>query len=204
MNLAAMQAELTARGFDYLSPTRQTTYINAARAEFDRMYLWPWREKLVTGTAPLTVADLGTISAVVNNSNASYPLAKADYRTLLDSFADLSVSGTPSFYYIAWPSGSPQVTTYPTNANTIGVQYWRVTPDLVNGTDTPVSPSECHYTILDLAVRRAYRDADDHGNAGALQGEIDQAIQQFLVAYPPGIQDGPDAYVGVSGASEDW
>jgi hypothetical protein len=54
-----------------------------------------------------------------------------------------------------------------------------------------------------MAVRRAYRDNDDHA-AQALQQEIDQAIGQFLVSYPPGTMDGPEAYVGVTGASEDW
>lgn len=204
MTFADLKAELAARGFDYLTPTRQGYLINAARAEFDGMFLWPWREKSVTGTAPLSITDLGTIEAVINTSRSSAPLSKVDYRTLLDIYGDLSTSGTPSFYYTAWPSGTPEVVTYPTGSDTIGVQYWRVTPDLT-GTDTPASPAQAHYTIVDMAVRRAYRDSDAHDAAGALQPEIDNAISQLLQQYPPGIADGPDGYVPTSlGSSVDW
>lgn len=203
MTFAEMKAEVLARGFDGLTDTRAGVYVNAARAELDRMFLWPWREKSVTGTSPISISDLGTIEAVVNTSQSSVPLSRADYRSLLDLYSDLTTSGTPCFYYVAWPSGTPEVVTYPSNSNTIGVQYWRVTPDLT-GSQTPASPSECHYTIIDIAVRRAYRDNDDHQAAAALQPEIDNAINQFLVAYAPGTADGPEAYVGVTGASEDW
>lgn len=210
MTFAAMKTELIARGFDGLASngltadTRAGVYINAARAEFDRMFLWPWREKSATGTSPLSITDLGTIEKVIDTSNSSVALARADYSSLVDAYGDLSPSGSPSFYYVAWPSGTPEVVAYPGGSHTIGVQYWRVTPDLSSGSDTPASPAECHYTIVDMAVRRAYRDNDDHDSAAAIQAEIDLAIGQFLFAYPPGIADGPDAYVGVTGASEDW
>lgn len=204
MTFAELKAELVARGFDSLSTTRQGYLINNARAELDRMFLWPWREKSESGPAPLSIADLGTIEAVTNTSVAGSPrLQRADYRTLLDSYGDLSTSAAPEFYYVAWPSGTPEVATFPTNSDDIGVQYWRVTPDLT-GVEEPASPDQAHYLIVDLAVRRAYRDNDEHDNAAALQPEIDNAVQQLLEQYPPGIADGPDAYVGVSFQSEDW
>lgn len=196
-----MKTELSDRGFAHLSDTRLGVYINNARAELDRMFFWPWREASATGTAPLTIADLGVVEAVVD-SNTDLPLRKADYRSLLESFGDLSIVGTPSFYYIAWPSGSPVVATYPDTSGSIGVQYWKVTADLT-GVQTPASPAEAHYTIVDLAVRRAYRDSDNHAASEALQSEIDRAIGELLVQYPPGIADGPDAYVGYSGSSVD-
>lgn len=204
MTFAELKAELVARGFDSLTTTRQGYYINAARAELDRMFLWPWREKSTTGTSPLSITDLGTVEAVINTTRSSVPLSKVDYRTLLDAYGDLSVSGSPSYYYIAWPSGTPQVVVFPSNSDTIGVQYWRVTPDLSADSDTPASPSQAHYLIVDIAVRRAYRDNDDHQAAAALQPEIDNAVAQLLEQYTPGIPDGPDGYVGVSFQSEDW
>jgi hypothetical protein len=204
VDFTALKAELVARGFDSLSTTRQGYYINAARAELDRMFLWPWREKSASGTSPLSVSDLGRIEKVTNSSQSALPLAKADRSTLIDIYGDLSVSGTPGYYYVAWPSGTPTVVAIPVSTNTIAVQYWKVTVDLSGAADVPAAPSEAHYTIVDLAVRRAYRDSDDHAAAAALQPEIDNAVAQLLEQYPPGQPAGPDGFVGVTGASEDW
>lgn len=204
MTFAEMKAELVARGFDTLTTTRQGYLINAARAEFDRTFLWPWREASVTGTSPLAITDLAganSIEAVVNTSQSSLPLTRLDYRSLLAAYGDLSTSGSPSYYYVASPSGAFEVATYPSNSDTIGVQYYKRTPDLSADGDTPASPSECHYTIVDIAVRRAYRDNDDQAAAAGLQPEIDNAISQFLISYPPGQADGPEAYVPFDGSN---
>ena len=194
MDFSALKTELAARGFDHLSSTRQGYYINAARAELDRMYLWPWREASATGTAPLTISDLAVVEAVTDTTNDTV-LTPIDYRTLLHTFPDLSTAGNPTYYYTARPS-SPEVATYPVSSSaTIGVQYWKVTPDLSASSDTPASPTEAHYTIVDLAVRRAYRDSDNHAEAEAIQSEIDRAIGQLLLQYPPGIADHSGAYI---------
>lgn len=204
MDFGDLKDELTARGFDSLDDTRAGRYINAARAELDRMFLWSWREAFATGLSPIAITDLGTIEAVVNTSQSSAPLTRYDWRGLLDIYGDLSTAGTPSVYYIARPSGVPEVATYPvSSSDVIGVQYWAVTIDLNNDSDTPDSPDEAHYTIVDLAARRAYRDNDEHDSATALQPEIDNAVAQLLEQYPPGQADGPDAYVPYSFASED-
>jgi hypothetical protein len=208
MNFTELKAELIARGFDSLTDARAGVYINNARAELDRIFLWPWREASVTGVSPLTISDLAganSIEKVINTSQSSTPLSRCDWSTLVDLYGDLSTSGTPSYYYIASPGGSFEVATVPvSSSDVIGVQYWALTPDLVNASDTPTSPSQAHYTIVDLAARRAYRDNDEHDAATALQPEIDNAISQLLEAYPPGTPDGPEAYVGVTFASEDW
>ena len=206
MDFAALKAELVARGFDSLSSTRQGYYINAARAELDRAFLWSWRESSATGTSPLAISDLvpSAIEKVVDTSNSTVPLTKVDWSLLVDLYGDLSTTGTALYYYVATPAGTSEVATYP-SADTISVQYWRRTPDLVNASDVPASPDECHYTIVDLAVRRAYRDNDDHEAAAALQPEIDNAISQFLQHYGAGVADGPDGYVAVDlSSASDW
>ena len=202
MTYADLKTELSDRGFSYLSDARLGRYVNAARGELDRLALWPWREKSVTGVAPFTVADLGPVEAVMNTSNNT-KLAKVDYQTLLEHYGDLDTTGSPSCWYSAWPAGSPVVATYPTSGDTIGVQYWRVCPDLT-GVESPLSPADAHYLIVDLAVRRAYRDSDNHEAAEAIQSEIDRQVDALLFQYQPGMTDGPDAYVGVTGASSDW
>jgi hypothetical protein len=204
VTFAQLKQELSDRGFAHLTDARQGVYVNAARAELDRLVLWPWRQTSASGAAPLVVSDLGPIESVQNTSQSSVPLFPAQRGWLSDTFGDLTIAGTPSYYYVDWVSGTPTVTTYPSSTNTLAVRYWKRMPDLVNASDVPGAPSEAHYTIVDLAVRRAYHDAGDDSSAAAIQPEIDNAIQQLLISYPPGQADGPDAYVGVGLASVDW
>jgi hypothetical protein len=188
MTFAELKTELADRGFSDLTDTRLGRYINYARAELDRMYLWPWREKSGTGTAPVTIADLGQVEAVTNESQ-DYRLQAAQFRDLLDAHGDISTSGTPECYYRAFVSGSPVIATYPTNSDTLGVQYWKVTPDLSGSSDEPESPDDAHYLIVDLAVRRALLDVGAEERVATVQQEIDRQIDNLCEQYPPGVGD---------------
>ena len=199
MNFSDLKTEFAERGFDDFSDTRRGSFINQGLRELDRWALWPWREKSVTGTAPLTVTDLGVIEAVTNETQ-DYPLKGAQFRDLLSFYGDRSISGTPEVYYVAWPSGVPVVATYPDNSDTIGVQYWKVTADLSASSDEPSSPDDVHPLIVDLAVVRAYRAKDNHEAARELRAEVDHQLQQLLVQYSPGVADDPGHIVGFG----DW
>lgn len=192
MNFSELKTELAARGFDYLSDTRLGRYINLARAELDDSDLWPYLEKSVTGTAPVTVTDLGHIEAVLDIVTG-LPLTAMAFTDLNATYGPLNNIGTPCFYYVAWPDGDPVVATYPTS-NEIGVQYWKVTLDL-SGTDTPAAPTRFHYLIVDMAARMAYRDADDADAAAAIQAEIDKSLLRMRFALGCVVQDGPADYV---------
>jgi hypothetical protein len=194
MDFAELKAELIARGFSDLSTTRQGVYINAANQELDRMALWPWREESVSGPSPLAIADLGPIEAVINMTQSDYPLEGRQFRDLLDWYGDLAVVGSPWCYYVAWPTGTPAIATFPTSSDTIGVQYWKV-PPVLTGTASPASPVDAHYLIVDLAVRRASRDVGDHEGAEAIQGEIDRQLEALLFQYQPGVADDPGHYI---------
>lgn len=191
MNFSALKQELSDRGFSYLSDARLGNFINWARAELDDTDLWPYREAGVTGTAPLAISDLDTIEAV-ENTTQSVELLPAAWRDLLAFYGDLTTSGAPLYYYLAEPAGVLEVATYPTNSDTIGVQYWRVTPDLSAGTDIPLAPTRFHKTIVDIAVRLAYRDADNHQAAEALQAEIDRDVMRMRTTLGVQQVQGPD------------
>lgn len=188
MDFAAMKLETMAR-VQGATDTRAGFWVNSARAELDRMYLWPWREKAVTGTAPLTVADLGVIEAVTNETG-DYPLEVSQFRWLLEYYGDLSTEGAPSCYYVARPAGDPVVATYPTNGDTIGVQYYKVSADLSADGDEPDSPTEVHYLIVDMAVARGLRSYARHAEAMPLQQDITRQLGTLLQQYPPGASDG--------------
>jgi hypothetical protein len=115
MNLTTLKTELAARGFDYLSDTRQGQYVNWARAELDDTELWPYRVATATGAAPLTIATLGPILSVrttVANSSLDY----IDPREILSISGDITAVGTAMYYTVAQPT---IVTTYPASTSTL-------------------------------------------------------------------------------------
>jgi hypothetical protein len=149
----------------------------------------------------LAISDLGTIETVVD-STRDVELLPAEYRDLIAAYGDLSTTGTAEFYYVANPSGTLQVATYPVTTNTIAVQYWEIPAELTS-TDTPVVPARFHDIIVDLAVCRAYRDADNHGAAEALQAHVDRRVLQMVNQQFAQQVQGPD-FQQVRGASQDW
>jgi hypothetical protein len=200
VTFAELKQELVDRGFHSLTDARQGFMINRARADLDGMYCWPYREASVTGSPPpLVITDLGDVQAVVDMTTG-LPLQHVDYATLLESYGDLSIPGTPAYWYRGTPAGIPEIATYPVSTGIVGVQYWRVTPDLT-GTQVPAAPSRFHGLIVDMAVRRAYQDNDAHGDAGQLGASIQADLAAMVNALL--LQD-QVMYQRVVSGSEDW
>lgn len=193
MNFSELKQELADRGYSYMDDSRLGRYVNWARAELDEHVEWPYREAYAIGAAPLTVADLGTVEAVVNTTTDGR-LVRMDYNNLLEYYGDLSVTGSPVYWYRATPGGVPTIGTFPVG-DSIGVQYWNITPDLT-GTQTPASPARYHGLIVDIAVRRAAMDESDFQAVQVLGNEIDRALGAMRNALL--VDQGP-AWVGMAG-----
>lgn len=199
MTFLELRTELAARGFDYLSTLRLGTYVNRARARLDGMYTWTYREDSAVGVAPLSIPTLGIVEAV-SNETLNTPLELMGYADLVAWGYDLSLASTPQYWYRATPAGDPVIATYPTSADTIGVQFWKVCADLSGDADLPEAPARFHGLIVDMAVAMCYRDADNFEAAAALQVEIDLQVAQMMAELSPQ-QDG--MFLHASGRS-DW
>lgn len=178
MNLGELRDELSARGFDYLSAARQTTIVNFARAELDDLALWPYRLTTATGTAPLTIATLGEVESVTDTTQ-QMPLLRRSAPEIVHDFGDLTTVGTAAWWYV---DTGPAITVFPVSGTEISVRHWAVTPDLTTDTDEPESPSRWHRVIVEIAVRMAYQDSDNHDAAAATQTQIDRDVAQMLTA----------------------
>lgn len=198
MNFSELKTELSDRGFSYLTDTRLGRYVNFARAELDEADLWPYREASAMGQSPLAVSDLGVIESVLD-LDTGCPVRPGDFGSLQNTYGDLTVMGRGGYYYIAWPAGVPTIATVPTDLSNIGVQYWKISPDLT-GTQTPLAPARFHNIYVDMAVRMAYRDSDNHEAAEALGAQIERDTMRMRRAL--GIQqiDGPADFVRVTEA----
>lgn len=171
MDFNALKTELAARGFDYLSDTRRGYFINAARHELDMLELWPYRLAEATGAAPLTISDLGTIQDVIDTGNGSYPLAAIEFGELRQAYNDLSVTGTPSYYYV----DNGVLRTFMVGG-TLSVRYYKRPADLSGSTDMPLSPTAYHMLIVDMASRWAQKDSDNSVVIPTLSSEIERQL----------------------------
>lgn len=204
MNFGELYAELAARGFDHLSTTRRKQIVNDATQELDELNRWPYREASEVGTSPLSVTDLGRIEQVTNETQNSVLLPRT-YQWLSEFFQDLTTNGTPVYYYVAWPVGSPVVATYPTSSDTIGVQHWRIAPTLSGDADTPLAPSRFHSIILLIAQRMAESERGNLNAAAGLQGEIDRQVARMERALLGGQQNqGPQDYIRTAYADDEF
>lgn len=201
MNFSELTTELGNRGFSYLSDTRKGQFINRAISRLDSMYRWPYREASGTGVAPVTISDLGQVEAVTNQNRGDYPLEESSYADLTNWYGDLTTTGTPIYWYRAFVSGDPVVATYPVSTDTVGIQYWKITPTL-DSTDEPLAPERYHLLYVDMAVQMAYRDSDNHAQAEALQVEVNRQIFEMIEDLLP--QQGPGYQRTTWWSSEDW
>lgn len=189
MDFQTMQARVFAAGFDYLNDAGAglatvKEQINAAMHDIDGEYPWPYLEATAAGAAPLTVGDLRSVEWVWDSTNERF-LDRQD-RAQLGVFSgdNLDEAGTPVFWY---RTGVATVSVFPLQSVGLSVRYFRVEPDLVAGTDTPLAPARFHPAIVDLAVAYLYRRRGDEGPAQDLQVEAQRRVDKMrdeLVAGP--------------------
>lgn len=198
MNLSDLQAELVARGFDYLSQARQTYFLNQAYlTDICDAEDWPFLETSATGTAPLTIADLGAIESVIDTTQ-EVKLRPVNRKTITDWNTDLSSPGTPEAFYI---TTGDTVQVYPANTtDSITVRYWKVPDELSSPTDEPVIPARYHYLIVEGAVKRAYEDDDEYQASQAADALFLRRLDAMRSALLHQQRDRPDSFIVVTDA----
>jgi hypothetical protein len=174
LTFATLQTELSDRGWSRLSATRLGYFINQGRADLDNLYLWPYRLTTASGSAPLTITDLGVIEEVVDTAQSSLPLHFVSRRNLLDAYGILTTTGSPQWFYV----DNGVVRTYPVGG-TLSVRYYKRTPDLT-GVQVPLAPADYHLLIVDLAEQRALRSKGDVAGAAALQPFINAGVARMI------------------------
>lgn len=197
---AELQTEFYARGYDYLAQdqagqTRAKRWLNEAYLELCELADWPFLEGDITGAAPLTITDLRQVLSVTDATNKAQ-LWGADRRTLLDNYSDLTLTGTPTQFYL---EGSI-LKVYPASTTvTLSVRYLGIPVALSGATDKPVVPNQYQYLIIDGAVLRAMKDSDNFSGAKALQEHYDMGVGRMAQTYLARNLHNPDYIVSVPG-----
>jgi hypothetical protein len=147
-------------------------FINDAMHAIDDIEDWPYLNASTTGTTPLTISDLGKIESVADASGLSVCRSAdaASCRQYATSRPPVSVS---EFYV----TGGNTINVYPaTHGTTLTVTYWKVAPDLVNDSDTPLMPDRFRYAIVEYALAVALRD-ESAQDAVAAQPPVTRSLR---------------------------
>lgn len=150
-------------GFDYIRDNNQTDragrWVNQSYQEICGLERWPFLRTSTTGTAPISISDLGDILRVTDTA-LNRRLVENDEDSLADLNADLTVAGTASWYYLSY-STSPTVNTFPATTNTLSVVYYKSPASLTGDADVLLVPDEFIDVVVLGAMRRAYFDGTD-------------------------------------------
>lgn len=194
MQLQDYDAALVARGFDGYQPSERTQIINHGYRYIARKYPWAWENASVTlpmapGDGTLIVAGATPLGA--SNVDEVYLVTDPYRRKLLVmdqnvferewlplDLTKAANQGVPSWYYI-W-AHTIYVLPPPNTPMQILVYFDGYLPDMVNPTDTPVTPQILDEVILDAALVRAHRRAHELDLAADAQNRIDEAVMDML------------------------
>lgn len=181
MDFGTLRLEVASRGFDYLltdnaGEQRLKRWVNLAYTEVCEQDDWPFLRTTTTGTAPLSVTDLGSI-ANIRNSTLDTEMEYRDERDLIDLFGDLTTTGDARFYYL---TDEDTIAVYPADTtSTLKVTYFKVPTELSADSDTPLLPSRYHMAIVEYAVAHAYKDNDNPQAAQFARQEGDRLVQMM-------------------------
>lgn len=141
--------------------------LQAIATEFD----WPWLEAsttfaTVSGTATYTPpADwMRTRGLCIDGSDAM------EYRSLIElREVATTTTGEPGFYHI----NTEQITLrpVPSSVSTVIHDYVKIEPALAGDTDTPLMPSQFHYSVVAFAVHMAHLRSGDVNRAAAAMAD---------------------------------
>jgi hypothetical protein len=162
MNLAALQAEVEAHGFDpSVYGARIVTYLNDAYLGLCRRVDYYVDEAsqvytTITGTASYPFPVGWARIREVNDPGRQVLMEQVSVR---DIDASTTSQGRPNY----WAQDGQNITFYPTpdNAYTINMRYWILPAPLASPTDTPTIPTDYHYMLAEYAIARCYWGDDD-------------------------------------------
>lgn len=158
----ALKAAVSGRGFSRLSAADQGIAVNDAVHELDGMEpRWPYLLTSSSGTAPLTVADLGDVTTVLNTV-LDVPVRFSDFEDLAGWAGELTQTSTDPVRWYFTPGSTTSISTFPVTTRSLQVVYYKTSPDLSAGADEPLCPDRWRHLLKDMAVRNAHvmKDVD--------------------------------------------
>lgn len=172
-----MQVELMERlnVTDGRDAVRIRRWLNDAAHELDGEERWDYLFASVAGAMPLTIADLDKVESVAD-LNADYALLGVDRLSLVRDVGDLTLTGTPVYYYKTAPT---VLAVYPVSTTSLTVKYIKFAPDMTLAADTPLVSDRWRQAIVELACAKGFRYGGDYNAAQACTDAYGRILQQM-------------------------
>lgn len=193
---ATMKTELVARGYDYLSTTRQGSFINRAYNMICDEYAWPFLEKeILAQTAPVTIADLREILYVAD-ARTGTELYGEDQRLISAADPGRTSTGTGECWYL---TGGTVLNLHPADTSaSLTIRYTQVPAELSADSDTPLIPQRYRYLIVHGAVYLALLDDDEYDSALALKQLFDYEVGRMRDRLSTQNRQNPESMISTS------
>lgn len=186
---------LVARGFDGYQPNERYQIINFAYRYLARKYPWMWEETsqsytinpgdpplVVSGMGPLGADNVRQVTVTTDPWRRKLPVMRQDVFERkwlpLDLTNPQNWSAAADWYYVY--NGAIYILPPSQSVITVMVYFRQYLIDMVAFSDTPATPQLLDEVILDAALMRCHRRAQELQLAQEAQGRVDEAIADML------------------------
>lgn len=182
MTLKEIREEIIASGAENIAndtggEARINRWIQQAIRELCDFKPWPFLFASKEGKAPVAVADLGHVIAVVDVTNRNQ-LEPITLNQILLGDPDMDATGPAGYWYV---KESGTVSVYPADAASTFKVYYRKLPAELKDAEEPIIPKDFHDLIVDRVRVKAYKATDNFEAAAEILKDYER--QRDLMAH---------------------
>lgn len=182
MNRKEIREEVAASGFENVlkdtgGEARINRWIQESIREICDYKPWPFLFDSKEGAAPLAIADLGHVIAVVDLTSSN-PLEPATFNDIVLANPKLDGKGSAEAWYT---EDGATIKVYPSSSNTFRVYYRKVPAALEDG-DVPIIPADYHDVIVARVRVKAYERADNNKAAAEALASYERQLGLMIHA----------------------
>lgn len=203
MNRKEIREEVVDSGFENIfkdagGEARINRWIQQAIREICDAKPWPFLYATEEGPAPLAIADLGHVVAVVDLTNGN-PLGPATINEIILADPKLTAKGGAESWYV---DDGTSVKVYPLSQAIFKVHYRKV-PVALEDEDEPIIPADYHDLIVDRVKVKAYKRSNNNEAAVEILKDYERQLGLMIHALMKPNYD-QERRVGRQGAAGDY
>lgn len=178
MNREEIRDEFIASGFENIAneeggEARINRWIQQVIRDICDLKPWPFLMVTKEGKAPLEVADLAHVEAMVDATNDNR-LRSITLGQLVAGDPDLSGVGNAAYWYT---EDGRTLKVYPANTTATFKVHYRRTPPALADNEEPIIPADYHDVIVDGVRIKAYKATDNFSAAAEILKDYERRLE---------------------------
>lgn len=183
MTRKEIREEFIASGFENIAndeggEARINRWIQQVIRDICDLKPWPFLMVTKEGNAPLEVADLAHVEAMVDVTNHNQ-LRSITLGQLVAGDPDLDEVGTASYWYT---EDGRTLKVYPASATATFKVHYRRTPPALGDAEEPIIPADYHDLIVDGVRIKAYKATDNFSAAAEILKDYERRLEGMVHA----------------------